>query len=248
MTTLPPPPVPADADHRHYDDMPLEVRRLRDSGIVGVADAEVFRCALLSWCVAWHQVPAGSLPMADANLCRLVGLGRDIKTWKNIKLGAMRGWRPFADGRLYHPVVSEKVIAAWNSSRLNRWAKECDRVRKENKDREKKVGLAPLAIPRRPDPIRLAWPKDFQWNSDGTSPPAPPASAGNPPENGLNGMEGKGMDVLERAPTGLSPKNDDQKSSPVAARATGLECPHTHDSTQIADVVAAITARLRVPS
>ena len=78
----------------------------------GVADAEVFRCALLSWCVAWHQVPAGSLPMPDADLCRLVGLGRDLKTWKKIKASAMRGWRPFADGRLYHPVVSEKVVAA----------------------------------------------------------------------------------------------------------------------------------------
>ena len=40
---LRPPPVPADADLTHYDDMPLEVRRLRDSGIAGVADAEVFR-------------------------------------------------------------------------------------------------------------------------------------------------------------------------------------------------------------
>ena len=85
MTLLPPPPVPADADLRHYDDMPLEVRRLRDSGIAGVADAEVFRCGLLTWCVAWHQVPAGSLPTADADLCRLVGLGRDLKTWKKIK-------------------------------------------------------------------------------------------------------------------------------------------------------------------
>ncbi len=227
--------------------MPLEVRRLRDSEIVGVADAEVFRCALLSWCVAWHQVPAGSLPMPDADLCRLVGLGRDLKTWKKIKASAMRGWRPFADGRLYHPVVSEKVVAAWNSSRFNRWTKECDRIRKENKERENK-SLAPLAIPRKPDPVPLAWPKDFQWNSDETSPQAPLTSAGTLTESGLNGMEGKGMDVLERAPTGLSPKSDDQKSSSVAARATGLEVPHAHDSTPIADVVAAVTARLRVPS
>ena len=67
---LPAPPVPVDADLTHYDDMPLEVRRLRDSGIAGVADAEAFRCGVLSWCAAWHQVPAGSLPAADADLCR----------------------------------------------------------------------------------------------------------------------------------------------------------------------------------
>ena len=119
---LPAPPVPADADLTHYDDMPLEVRRLRDSGIAGVADAEVFRCAVLLWCVAWHQVPAGSLPDEDADLCRLVGLGRDLKTWGRIKKGVMRGWRRFDDGLLYHPVVTEKVIDGWNSTRLNRWA------------------------------------------------------------------------------------------------------------------------------
>jgi hypothetical protein len=198
--------------------------------------------------VAWHQVPAGSLPTADADLCRLVGLGRDLKTWKKIKSGAMRGWRLFADGRLYHPVVSEKVIAAWNGTRLNRWAKECDRIRKENKDREKK-GVAPLEILRKPDPIPLTWPEDFHWNSDGTPQQAQPTSAGTPTENGLNRMEGKGMDILERAPTGLSPKNDDQKSSPAAARANGPEGPHAHDAASaVADVIATATASLRVVS
>lgn len=219
---LPPPPVPADADLTHYDNMPLEVRRLRDSDIAGSADAEVFRCAVLLWCAAWHQVPAGSLPKDDEALCRLVGLGRDLRTWKKIKAGVLRGWREFADGRIYHRVVAEKVIDSWNSTRLNRWAKECDRIRKENKARKEKKEI-PLDFPERPAAIPSEWPA---------------VSGGIPTENGLNRMEGNGC--LERAPTGLSRKPKDQTSPPEAARESA-EGAHTHDA------IARIAKSKRMP-
>lgn len=191
---LPPPPVPADADLTHYDDMPLEVRRLRDSGIAGETNAEVFRCAVLLWCVAWHQIPAGSLPTQDVELCRLVGLGRDMRTWRKVKAGALRGWRLFSDGRLYHPVVTEKVLAGCNGTIINRWGKECDRIRKENKAREKRKEEA-LEFPQRPSPITYEWPPESDWNS-ASFPPETPAV---PPENALNRIEGNGMDVTEEA-------------------------------------------------
>lgn len=213
MSALPQPPIPADADLTHFDDMPLEVRRLRDSGIAGVADAEAFRCAVLLWCAAWHQVPAGSLPNDDLGLCRLAALGRDLRTWRKLKAEALRHWRPFADGRLYHPVVAEKVIAGWNSTRLKRWSNECDRIRKENKARSEQR-LAPLATPEKPKAIPLAWPEESAGNSAGT-----------PPENGLNRIEGN-RSSYERAPTGLSP--EELPSPPVAVRG-GREGP-THDA------------------
>ena len=50
--------------------MQLDVVRLRDSDLASIADAEVFRAAVLSWCVAWHQVPAASLPDDDVALSR----------------------------------------------------------------------------------------------------------------------------------------------------------------------------------
>ncbi len=213
---LPPPPVPADADLTHYDDMPLEVRRLRDSGIAGVVDAEVFRCAVLLWCAAWHQIPAGSLPKEDADLCRFVGLGRDLKTWTKIKAGVLRGWTEFADGRLYHRVVGEKVMAGWNGTRLNRWAKECDRIRKENKARQKR-GEPELAAPSKPEPLPLRWPISESAPAETAS-----ASAGTPPENALNRMEGNGMDVQERAPAGLSLR---EQPSRLSATREGLGGP-----------------------
>lgn len=156
MTDLPAPPVPADADLRHYPDMPLEVARLRDCSIV-LADAEVFRCAMLLWCASWHQVPAGSLADDDAELCRMVGLGRDLRTWRRIRDAALRGWEPFSDGRLYHRTVCEKVIEGLNSTALYRWGKACGRTRKEN-FRRRKARLDVLPTPDRPQPHVLAWP------------------------------------------------------------------------------------------
>lgn len=187
---LPPPPVPPDADLRHLDDMPLEVRRLRDSGIAGVADAEAFRCALLSWSTAWHQLPAGSMPAGASDLCRIVGLGRDLKTWRRIEADAMRGWRPFADGKLYHVVLTEKVIAAWNGTLLFRWRKECDRIRKENKARTERKE-EPLALPAAPTPIPYVWPPDSAWNSGGNDDNSSGTTGGNLAENGLKVREGK---------------------------------------------------------
>lgn len=189
MAHHPPPPVPPDANLTHYDDMPLEVRRLRDSGIAGEPDAEIFRCAVLVWCAAWHQLPAGSLPNNDAELCRLVGLGRDLKTWNKLKRGVLRGWRLFADGRLYHPVVTEKVIDRWNGSCLVMWNRECDRIRKENKARKDR-NEPPLEFPPKPEPIPYFWPPDSAWNSGGND----ENSGGIPPEKALKGREGKGRE------------------------------------------------------
>ena len=211
---LPAPPVPADADLTHYDDMPLEVRRLRDSGIAGETNAEVFRCAVLLWCVAWHQIPAGSLPTQDVELCRLVGLGRDMRTWRKVKAGALRGWRLFSDGRLYHPVVTEKVLAGWNGTIINRWGKECERIRKENKAREKKKEEA-LEFPQRPSPITHEWPPESDWNSASVPPERPPV----PPENALNRIEGNGMDVIEEAAAPSASPREAAADGPQAAMA-----------------------------
>lgn len=192
---LPPPPVPADADLTHYDDMPLVVRRLRDSGISGEPNAEVFRCAVLLWCVAWHQLPAGSLPDNDEELCRLVGLGRDMKTWRKVRSGALRGWRRFADGRLYHKVVAEKVMEGWNRTRIKNWGLACDRQRKENKAREERREPK-LPMPEKPVGIPLAWPAEDDKISAGKSESLPP-------ENALKGIEGNGIEDIS-APIGAA--------------------------------------------
>jgi hypothetical protein len=130
MSDLPEPFTPADCDLRDFTFMPLDVVRLRDSEISVVSNGDEFRCAVLLWCAAWHQVPAASIPDDDVVLAQLAGFGRVIREWKKVREGALRGWIKCADGRLYHPVVAEKANEAWSGRVAYREKKEADRVRK----------------------------------------------------------------------------------------------------------------------
>lgn len=137
---LPGPMVPAEVDLRDFQFMPLDVVRLRDSDLSAVPDGEVFRAAVLSWCVAWHQAPAASLPDDDDVLARLLGYGRDVRGWKKLRAkGALRGWTLCNDGRLYHPVVAEKARDAWTGKMKQRWMTECARIKKHNQRHEMSI-------------------------------------------------------------------------------------------------------------
>jgi hypothetical protein len=218
--------VPIDADLRHYQTMPLEVGRLRDSDIASIADSEAFRCAVLLWCAAWHQVPAGSLPNDDGTLARMAGLGRDQRTWRRLKPEALRGFHRFAGGRLYHRIVCEKVIEGLNSTRHHEWVKACARVRKENHQRGKQTPKLPkLPNPDRPKPLKLAWP-----DSDGTR--TPPTDARTRHEYGWNGMEWISIPRGAHTASPLGTVPESSTSPPIAARATALEGPHAHDAVQ----------------
>lgn len=112
--------------------MPLQVARLRDSDLAAEADPEACWYAVLLWSASWHQLPAASLPNNDAVLMRLCGLGRDAKTWKKHRAGALRGFVECEDGRLYHPVVAEQAREAWQAKLVQRWRTECARIKKHN--------------------------------------------------------------------------------------------------------------------
>lgn len=112
--------------------MPLQVARLRDSDLAAEVDPEACWYAVLLWAASWHQVPAASLPDNEAVLMRLVGLGRDQRTWRKHRDGALRGFVPCSDGRMYHPVVAEQAMAAWKSKIEQRYRTECARVKKSN--------------------------------------------------------------------------------------------------------------------
>lgn len=112
--------------------MPLHVARLRDSDLAAEASPEACWYAVLLWAASWHQVPAASLPDNDAVLTRLLGLGRDVKTFRKHRDDALRGFVLCSDGRLYHPVVAEEAVKAWNSKLRQRWQTECARIKKWN--------------------------------------------------------------------------------------------------------------------
>lgn len=114
------PPVPADADLRDFAFMPIDIVRLFGSSFHARATDSEWRAGVTLWLKSFHQVPAGSLPSDDIELCRLAELGRDSKAWKKVKAMALHNWEPCSDGRLYHPTVSEKAKEAWDAKQKQR--------------------------------------------------------------------------------------------------------------------------------
>lgn len=113
----PVPLVPADVDLRDFGFMPLDVLRLRDSDLAALASGDEFKAAVLLWCVAWHQVPAASLPPDDRLLARYSGAGAG---WRKVKTEALRGFVECSDGRLYHATIAEKAIESWQKKLAQR--------------------------------------------------------------------------------------------------------------------------------
>jgi hypothetical protein len=160
--------------------MPLEVARLRRSKawLICKRRPELAFYMLNLWTASWHERPAGSLEddddvLADAAMC-------PPERWAEVKVDALRGWVKCSDGRLYHPVVAEKVAESWHGKLLKRWQNECDRLRKENRRREE-GGQDPLPLPPRPERTSVGVPAEVQGTSGGF-----------PPENALKGREGIG--------------------------------------------------------
>lgn len=187
---LPDPLVPPEVDLRDFQYMELDVRALRDSRFAAEVKPEAFRAGVLLWCAAWHQVPAGSLPDDDVQLATLAGYGFVVREWCKVRTQALQLFVRCSDGRLYHRVIAEKALAAWEAKCRHQYDRLCDRARKANKQREaQKVEL--LAVPSFED-----------WKSAGRPAelpaPTPPPSAGNPPENALrgNGTEQNGTETL----------------------------------------------------
>ena len=184
MSDLPSPLTPADCDLRDFQYMELDVRRLRDSEFAAGSSGEAFRAGVLLWCAAWHQVPAASLPDNDTELANLAGYGRVVKEWKKVRAEALNGFVKCSDGRLYHAVIAEKAVAAFAAKERHAYARFTDRMRKENKGREKdgkpqfgiptldqwKSGAYPHGIPPEPAPVSWQIPPEIalKGNGEGT--------------------------------------------------------------------------------
>lgn len=106
------PPVPSDADLRDFRYFPLYRARLFASTLYAQASHEELGVALILWLKSWDQIPAGSLPDDDRQLCHLAELGRDLRKWREVKDMALHGWKLCDDGRLYHSTIAEMVNGA----------------------------------------------------------------------------------------------------------------------------------------
>lgn len=104
----------------NFDWMPLYGDRLLSSRFVARAIQAGRRqdigTALMLWCAAMKQNPAGTLPDDDVELAHLAGFGADLDGWRESRAGlALYGWRPVhiddapagAVARLGHVLLAE---------------------------------------------------------------------------------------------------------------------------------------------
>ncbi len=107
------PLTPANCNLQDFPRMMIDIPRLRASEFDSILDDGAWRAGFNLWMAAWHQVPAASLPDDDASLAKHAGLGRDVRTWRKVKVEALRGWERCDDGLLYHETVAEMALEAW---------------------------------------------------------------------------------------------------------------------------------------
>lgn len=129
MTGRPLPLVPAEVDLRGLPWMRLDTGRLLDSDLFALSTGPEFKAAVALWCKSWTQMPAASLPTDDRILAHLSGAGT---AWKKLKPMALRGWVECDDGRLYHPVVAEQALLAWEERVAYRADRDAAAERKRN--------------------------------------------------------------------------------------------------------------------
>jgi hypothetical protein len=120
--SLPEPLTPPDCDLRDFPRMMIDITRIFSSGFNTAASRNPIAWMIghKLWYRSWHQVPAGSLPDDDEELCHLAELGFDLKTFKKARAVAMRGWVKCADGRIYHPTVCEIALESWIEKLMQR--------------------------------------------------------------------------------------------------------------------------------
>jgi len=210
--TLPAPLTPPESDLQDFPFMPLHVARLRDSDLAAEESPEACWYAVLLWAASWHQLPAGSLPDNDTVLTKLIGLGRDLKTFKKHRDGALRGFVKCSDGRLYHPVVAEQVADAWDGKLRQRWRTELSRIKKANQRG------------RADDPrgyVDMPSPTFEEFIAPGYVPPVSPPKHPNVPKDKGECPSGHGLQETGTG-TGKGTPIEEANASPAESGAQGL--------------------------
>jgi hypothetical protein len=106
----PEPFVHRDVDISGMHGFLLNVQQLFASELWALSTGDEFKAAVALWGRAWLQVPAGSLPNDERVLAAFSGAGA---RWKKVRAIALRGFIECSDGRLYHKVLCDDVMTAW---------------------------------------------------------------------------------------------------------------------------------------
>jgi len=112
MTPLPEPLTGPEIDCTGLSSFMLNTERLLGSELVASFSHEVIGAALLLWCRAWKQRPAASLPDDDRILASFAKL--PLKRFRRLREEVLHGFIKCSDGRLYHRVLADEAIIAFD--------------------------------------------------------------------------------------------------------------------------------------
>lgn len=132
-------PYPADTRAKGWR-FELDHERIRQSDTWALAPAEVRPWLLMLWMVSWEQTPCGSMPDDDSLICARIGM--QPKAFAKARTALLRGWWRAADERLYHKVITERVMEMLEYRR-----KEADR-KGRNRGKTRDNDGSPTDVPR----------------------------------------------------------------------------------------------------
>lgn len=103
-----PAPYPADVRAKGWR-FELDLEQISQSDTWALSSPEIRPWLLMLWSVSWQQVPCGSLPGEDAIIAARIGM--KLPLFNKHKAILLRGWQLADDGRLYHPIITERVLS-----------------------------------------------------------------------------------------------------------------------------------------
>lgn len=108
MNSLEPAPYPADTRAKGWR-FELDYERIKQSDTWALTPAELRPWLLMLLMTAWEQAPCGSLP-SDSRLIA-ARIDMPLAQFQQVRDVLLRGWWAADDGRLYHDVITEHVLA-----------------------------------------------------------------------------------------------------------------------------------------
>jgi len=123
----------------------LDPERIEASDTWALAPAEIRPWLLMLWLKAWQSIPCGSLPPDDSVVAAKMGM--PLIQFQSHRAVLMRGWWRASDGRLYHPVITERVLDMITRRRNDADRKAKSRGSHTNVTSDSPLSPCPIPIP-----------------------------------------------------------------------------------------------------
>jgi hypothetical protein len=137
---LPDPPYPAEIRARGWR-FEIELERVKRSDTWKLTPAEIRPWLFMLWAEAWLEHPVGTLPADDRLIAATIEM--PLALFQAHREVLMRGWYRCADGRLYHPVLCERVeemiaLRQKDAARVRAWRERGKQAVSEDVTRNKR--------------------------------------------------------------------------------------------------------------